>query len=119
MHDNGYQIIFNIYICFSNGILKNSRAQILNEDVDSIAHETQFLSLDDDELESETISMQQYKESMQLVPQIQKMKDTIRRMKEDIESKDAQIEQLRLRCANQCKEKMCISTSHLSTVSTL
>lgn len=103
---------------------QNSSSQIPTE-IFRITNKTQLLSVHDgdykegslSQAESKTISMQHYKNLMQLIPKVKRMEDTIRRMEEDIASKDSQIEQLRN--VNQCKEKMCISTSHLSNVGTL
>lgn len=116
MHNNDYKFSFWILS------FENSSSQISTEDIIYVTNGTQRLSIDDDEsslrqTESKTISMQQYKIFMQLTLQVKKMENTIRQMDEDIASKDSQIEQLRR--ANQCNERMCIATSHLSIVGPL
>lgn len=80
-----------------------------------------LLLLDDEsfqsQVESKTISMQQYKYFMQLEPQVEKMKNSIRRMECVIKSKDSQIEELRRSLKNETG--MYINASNLSIVSTL
>lgn len=95
------------------------------DDQSPLIDEMHFLQLDDDsedesclpQAESKTISLQHYRELMQLIPQVERMKNIIKQKEDVIGSKDSQLKELQR--ALKFEWKTCIRTSHLSIVSTL
>lgn len=71
----------------------------------------------EDEFETEwkTISLQEYKILMNLIPKVQKLQNTINEMAEKIKSRDSQLEILRQ--AHRKEQNKCINVSNLSNVS--
>lgn len=81
----------------------NDLTLLLLEDQDNIAAESQM----------KTITLKEYTDIVQLIPQMIKCKDTIKRMEKIIKSKDAQLKQLK----STLDQGKCINVSHLSSVS--
>lgn len=81
---------------------------ILNNQVNSILHT-------ESEQQLITMHLQQYKDLIQLIPQVEKYKKTIEKLQNKIKSKDAQLKDLQR--SNQCEQKMNNNLSKLSDVS--
>lgn len=117
-------VLFSLQISNENSICVPSTSSTF--DPSTIIDDFDFLQLYDDDsddersqpqAETKTIPLQQYKDLMQLIPQVERMKNSMQRMESVIKSKDSQLEELRQ--ALKRKEEMTINTSKLSTVSTL
>lgn len=81
---------------------------ILNNQVNSILHT-------ESEQQLITMHLQQYKDLIQLIPQVEKYKKTIEKLQNKIKSKDAQLKDLQR--SNQSEQKMNNNLSKLSDVS--
>lgn len=99
----------------------------VNENVEDMSHDLNNLSIEggdfmfeenqniDNEVDTKTISMQEYEDLVQLIPKFERLKCTIRMMEDDIKSKRAEIEELREFSKREQKREN--SYSHLTAVS--
>lgn len=72
---------------------------------------------EEDDMQMKTISLQEYKTLMNLIPQVQKLENSIRKMSSVIQSKDSQLKNQRE--VQQMEQANYINVSNLSAVSTL
>lgn len=83
--------------------------------MDPLANSEELESGDNrEELELKTITLQEYKKIMQLIPQVENYKQIVLKLKEKLQSKDSQLKQLENSLQNDW-----INVVTLSTVSVL
>lgn len=109
--------IFSLQFSNENhGLPISDESELIGDVSSSCFIEVEYLignEVDESEPQAKTLSIQEYKELMQLIPQVEKLKNTVKRMESVIKSKDSKLKTLQ----SIHKDGKCVDLSKLSNVS--